>query len=47
LRRDDHQKGIIRQLMRLYEDLKEYDPGPLPPAGDVVEPSFVRPATSH
>lgn len=31
LRSDDHQRTIIKHLQRLWEDLKDYDPGPLPP----------------
>ncbi|WVO14581.1 hypothetical protein L204_102216 [Cryptococcus depauperatus] len=31
LRPDDHQKEIIKHLQRLWDDLKDYDPGPVPP----------------
>ncbi|KAK1921004.1 putative ATPase [Papiliotrema laurentii] len=31
LRPDDHQRGIISYLQRLWDDLKDYDPGPIPP----------------
>lgn len=40
LRPDEHQKGIIKKLNRLYDDLVDYDPGTIPPI-ESVEPSFV------
>ena len=31
LKPDPHQKTIIEKLQRLWDDLKVYDPGPIPP----------------
>lgn len=41
LKADDYQKGIIQKLQRLWTDLKDYDPGPLPPESTKSHPSFV------
>lgn len=41
LRPDDHQKAIVKRLMRFWEDLEHYDPGPLPEPKEDVAPSFV------
>ncbi|KAL7419592.1 ATPase [Cryptotrichosporon argae] len=40
LRADPHQKTIVRRLQRLWEDLKGYDPGPVPGPSTAVEPSY-------
>lgn len=37
LRSDPHQREIIQKLQRLWDDLKGYDPGPVPAA--VARPS--------
>lgn len=41
LRPDEHQRNIIQQLQRLWNDLKDYDPGPLPPESAPEPASFV------
>lgn len=41
LRADPYQKEIIQKLQDFHEELRHYDPGPIPDAEDKVEPSFV------
>ncbi|ORY21376.1 AFG1-like ATPase-domain-containing protein [Naematelia encephala] len=40
LRADESQRDIIKHLQRLWTDLKDYDPGPLPDATTEIQPSF-------
>ncbi|KIR54752.1 AFG1 family mitochondrial ATPase [Cryptococcus gattii Ru294] len=40
LRSDSHQKAIIQKLQRLWDDLKDYDPGPVPAAAAQPPSSF-------
>lgn len=47
LRPDDHQRQIVKKLMPLWEQLKDYDPGPMPEEDDGVSPSFVSPLLSE
>jgi len=42
LRADDHQRTIIEHLQRMWADLEDYDPGPLPPELVASSGSFVR-----
>lgn len=41
LRSDSHQKAIVQKLQRLWDDLKDYDPGPVPAAAAQPSSSFV------
>jgi hypothetical protein len=41
LKPDDHQKGIIQHLQRLWKNLQDYDPGSIPPEETEIKPSFV------
>lgn len=41
LRADPHQKEIIQRLQNFHEELRHYDPGPIPAEETQVEPSFV------
>lgn len=41
LKADEHQRTIIKKLQRLWTDLKDYEPGELPPQSEQIQPSFV------
>lgn len=47
LRSDSHQKAIIQKLQRLWDDLKDYDPGPVPAAAAQPSSSFVSIAKTY
>lgn len=47
LRSDSHQKAIIQKLQRLWDDLKDYDPGPVPAAAAQSSSSFVSIAKTY
>ncbi|TXT09197.1 hypothetical protein VHUM_02671 [Vanrija humicola] len=52
LRADPHQKNMVKKLQRLWNDLKDYDPGEIPELKTEVEPSlfgkfFTRKTVTH